>query len=57
VFPAGRTLRCAQTGAIVRTSLPDRLSVPERYGKRLVWDKLVFDHHMNKLARNTKETK
>jgi len=57
MFPAGRALRCAQTGAIVCTSLLDRLSVPERHGKRLVWDKLGFDHHMNKLARNTKETK
>jgi hypothetical protein len=31
-----------------------RLPEPERYGKRLVWDKLLLDHHMNKLAGNTK---
>src|SRR5262245_25436335 len=31
-----------------------RLPAPERYGKRLVWDKLLLDHHMNKLAGNTK---
>ena len=33
-----------------------RLPTPERYGKRLVWDKLLLDHHMNKLAGNTKDS-
>jgi hypothetical protein len=32
-----------------------RLPMPERYGKRLIWDKLVLDPHMNKMAGSTED--